>query len=144
MQDDDIFIQDGLTIQGREVIFSASRSSGPGGQHVNKTSTRVTLAFDVQESETLSEEQKALISRKLAGRMDKDGVLKVHSGETRSQYANRELARRRLAELIRCALEKPKKRRPTKPGKAAKRRRLNLKKQAGQKKRLRQKPDPDD
>lgn len=141
---DDIRISDELIIPEREIVFSASRSSGPGGQHVNKTSTRITLAFGVEESQVLTDDQKNLIRRRLSGRIGKDGLLKVHSGETRSQFANKELAKRRLAELIRDALKRPKKRTRTKPTLASKQRRLNLKKQAGQKKRLRQKPGNED
>lgn len=141
---EDIRISDELTIPEREIMFSASRSSGPGGQHVNKTSTRVTLAFDVTGSEVLSDEQKSLIRRRLSRRIGKDGMLKVHSGETRSQFANKVLAKRRLAELIAKALVRPKKRTRTKPTLASRQRRLNLKKQAGEKKRLRHKPGSED
>lgn len=140
----DIWITNRLIIPEREIEFSASRSGGPGGQHVNKTSTRVTLAFDVEDSQALTPEQKNMIRARLGRRLTGDGVLKVSSGETRSQFSNRELAKKRLAELLRKALIPPKKRKKTKPTEASKERRIQRKKRRGIKKKLRRSPGPDD
>src|SRR5688572_5463780 len=87
-----------------EISFQASRSGGPGGQNVNKVSSRVTLRFDLEGSRVLSAEQRARIHRKLAGRINKDGLLQVTSQRTRSQEMNRSDAIERFAELLREAL----------------------------------------
>ncbi|HMC82356.1 MAG TPA: aminoacyl-tRNA hydrolase [Candidatus Polarisedimenticolia bacterium] len=89
-----IEIRDGLAIREEELRFTASRSGGPGGQNVNKVSTRVTLWFDVAGSPSLTAEQRSLIRSRLATRISKEGVLRVVSQQTRSQAANREAARR--------------------------------------------------
>jgi ribosome-associated protein len=144
VSDGDLHVTTNLVIPEREIDFSASRSGGPGGQHVNKTSTRVTLAFDVEGSESLTREQKNKLWARLGNRMTGDGVLKVSSGETRSQFSNREIARKRLAEMIGKALVPPKRRKKTKPSRAAKERRIQRKKKRGMKKKLRQSPSMDD
>src|SRR5690242_12184208 len=98
-----------LSIPESELSFSASRSGGPGGQNVNKVSSRVTLEFDVLTSTTLSGEQRQLIVKKLASRISKEGILRVVSQRTRSQDMNRSDAQRRFVELLQNALriEKP-------------------------------------
>ena len=144
VSDGDLQVTGNLVIPEREIDFSASRSGGPGGQHVNKTSTRVTLAFDVENSEALTRKQKNMIWARLGNRITSDGLLKVSSGDTRSQFSNRELARKRLAEMLNKALIPPKKRRPTRPPKAAMERRIQSKKKRGRKKELRQTPSMDD
>jgi ribosome-associated protein len=133
-----------LAIPESEIEFTASRSGGPGGQHVNKTSTRVTLSFDVENSEALTREQKNMVWARLGNRMTGEGVLKATSAETRSQFSNRELAKKRLAEMIAEALTPPRKRKPTRPSKAAKERRIQEKRKVGEKKALREKPGTED
>ena len=100
-------IQDRLVIPAAEIFESASRSSGPGGQHVNKTNTRITLRWNVLESSVLSAEQRTRIRSRLKNRLTQIGSLVVHAGRHRSQARNRELARERLAELVRDALATP-------------------------------------
>src|SRR5438128_4228229 len=99
-----IHIMPGLTISETELTFTASRSGGPGGQNVNKVSSKVTLAFDVAASTALSEEQKRKIIEKLATRINKEGVLQIVSQRTRSQELNRTDAVTRFSDLLRRAL----------------------------------------
>ena len=99
-----IEITDQVSIPEEELRFTASHSSGPGGQNVNKVSSRVTLWFDVANSPTLSPEQKELIMSRLENRIGKNGVLRVISQQTRSQVENKELAVARFAELLRDAV----------------------------------------
>lgn len=141
---DDLSISGGPTIPAAELSWGASRASGPGGQHVNKTSSRITLEWSIRDSAVLDEGQRARLFQKLAGRITNDGVLQVHVEENRSQLRNRELAAQRLAALVANALQRPKKRRPTRPSRRAKERRLQDKKQHGQKKAQRRKPIPRD
>ena len=108
-----IKITERLFIPEDELYFTASRSSGAGGQNVNKVSTRITLWFDVLKSPTLSEEEKQQILKKLSTRMNKAGVLWVNAQQTRSQVSNRELALQRFVELIELALTKPRFRKKT-------------------------------
>src|SRR5262249_59496519 len=96
-----IHITDELLIPEDEIRFTASRSGGPGGQNVNKVSSKVTLAFDVRNSTTLSDEQKRKISGRLATRMNKDGILQVASQKTRSQELNRADVLARFSDLLR-------------------------------------------
>jgi len=117
-------ITDGLAIPLDELRFTASLSSGPGGQNVNRVHTRITLWFDVVNSPSLSEDQKALILRRLASRVSKEGVLRVVSQETRSQAANREAASERFAELLRTTLQQEPARRKTRVSRMAKLKRL--------------------
>jgi ribosome-associated protein len=132
-----IQITDQLWIPEEELKFTASRSSGPGGQHVNKVSTRVALRFDVLNSPSLSADQKRRILNKLATRVSKAGVLRVVSQQTRSQAANKEAALERFVALLQQALKKPPKRKPTKVSSAAKQKRLDEKKHRGKVKRER-------
>ena len=140
-----IQITDQLSIPEGELNFSASRSSGPGGQHVNKVSTRVTLRFDVANSPSLTPEQKERIFSRLATRISRQGVLRVVSQKTRSQAANRELAVERFVQLLQEALKKRPERKPTQVPSAAKQKRVDEKKQRGKLKRERAwKVTPDD
>ena len=134
---DDLPVGRGLTIPGGELRERFSRSSGPGGQSVNTTDSRVTLSWDVGRTTALSEERRARVLERLATRLV-DGVLSVTSETERSQLLNRREARERLAALVLKALAPAKKRRPTKPTKGSQQRRLDAKKQRGQTKRLRQ------
>jgi ribosome-associated protein len=112
------------------------RASGPGGQNVNKVATKVVLRFDPR-SPSLSAKVSERLQRLAAGRLDAEGRIAIHCDTSRSQSKNLSLARERLIELIQAALVVPKKRRPTKPSKAAKRARLEGKRQTGEKKRQR-------
>lgn len=124
-----------------EVQFSASRSGGPGGQNVNKVNTKIELRFPVQESAVLDEMQKQLIVSKLKNRINNEGELLVTSSAERSQWRNREKATQKFFELIEMALTKPRKRKKTRPTAASRLKRLENKKQLGQKKQLRKPPD---
>ena len=120
-----------LSIPLRELSFSFSRSSGPGGQNVNKVNSRVTLWFDLESSPSLTDFQKARIRRKLAGRINNEGKLWVTAKELRSQHGNRELAIKRFAELLAAALIKRPARKKTKATRAAREKRLRSKKFRG-------------
>ena len=122
-----IAITNDISIAESELSFTASRSSGPGGQNVNKVSTRVTLRFDLEGTPHLTAEQKALIRRRLATRISKEGVLSVSSQRHRSQSANREAATERFVDLLQQALEVDPDRRPTRVPKRIDRRRLEEK-----------------
>ena len=140
-----IRITDQTSIPVDELNFTASRSSGPGGQHVNKVSTRVTLRFDITNSPSLTTEQKQLIFDHLATRISKEGVLRVVSQKTRSQASNKALALERFVDLLQQALRPTVKRKPTKISPAAKQKRIDEKKKRGQMKRGRAwKPSSDD
>lgn len=132
-----IRITDQLSIPEDELRFTASRSSGPGGQHVNKASTRVTLRFDLINSPSLSPDQKQLLLERLPTRISKKGELRVVSQKTRSQAANREVALERFVELLQQALESRSERKPTKLPALAKEKRLADKKHRGYIKRKR-------
>ena len=130
-------INDDLSISESDLAFSASRSSGPGGQNVNKVSTRVTLRFDLEASPDLSAEQKQRIRERLPTRVSKQGVLSVSAQRERSQSANREAALQRLVELLRRALEVDPERRPTRAPRGVERRRLEDKRRRSRLKRER-------
>jgi len=132
-----IQVHNRLAIPVEEIGFRYSRSSGPGGQHAQKTETRVEALFDVDASETLSEGQKARLRRRVGP------VVRAVAQDERSQSRNRELALERLAGAIRAGLHVERKRRPTKPTAAARERRLEQKKRRGRAKRLRQPPADD-
>lgn len=135
-----IHINDRVSIPEEELRFRFSASSGPGGQHVNKVETRVTLLFDVDESPSLSEEDRRRVMTRLSSRIGRNGVLRVVSQRHRSQRANREAAIERFAELLREALRREKKRRPTRPSRAAREARIRDKKKRSRLKRERSKP----
>jgi ribosome-associated protein len=118
----------------REMTWRFSRSSGPGGQHVNTTDTRVELVWSLRDSPSLSGAQRDLALRQLRHRLV-DGTITIVSSEYRSQHRNREAARARLEELVAKALIPPKSRHATKPSKAARQRRLDAKKRRGDLKR---------
>lgn len=120
-----------------ELQYRASRAGGPGGQHVNTSSTRIELLWDLPNSRAVSDEERERIREKLAPRLDSDGMVRVVASDRRSQGQNRQAADERLVALVRRALQVPKRRRPTKPPRAAKERRLTDKKRRSDKKRER-------
>jgi len=133
----DLFINDRITVPARDLSWTASRASGPGGQNVNKVATKVTIRFDLSGTEALTRAQKARL-RKLAGkRIDAKGALMINAQAERSQRQNLERARDGLRKLIRRALVPPKRRVATKPTRASKRRRLDDKRWRGEQKRAR-------
>lgn len=124
-----------VSIPAAELEIRATRAGGPGGQHVNKTSTRVEVVWRMAESAALSEAQRDRLRTVLASRLDSRGALRVVAADTRSQSRNRELALERLASVVRAALVIPKVRRPTKPSRAAQARRVETKKRRSARKR---------
>ncbi len=126
---------------GNELEFTTSRSSGPGGQNVNKVNSKVTLRLDIAGSLILTEEEKEILSSKLKSRMTADGVLLLSSQDKRSQLQNKEEVVLKLEQLIAKAFEKKKPRKATKPSKAAKQQRFEKKKLHSEKKKWRQKPE---
>jgi len=140
----DLEIGPGVVIPAAELRQSASRSSGPGGQHVNKSATRVTLRWNVRGSGALDERQKDRVCAGLAARLTRAGDLVVHAEASRSRARNLEAAQARMAELIADALEVPRSRRPTRPTAASRGRRLDAKRQRSDLKRSRKvRDDPD-
>ncbi len=124
----------------KELNFKFTRSSGAGGQHVNKVSTKVVLRFDVFNSTSLSEEEIEILSIKLENKISKEGILSLTSDATRSQLKNKEQVTKRFIELIQRVLTPSKKRKPTKRPKSANLKRLQKKKNRAQTKTNRQKP----
>jgi len=124
----------------KELKFKAVRSSGAGGQHVNKVSSKIELIFDLANSMLLSEEEKELLQKNLKTKLTKDVVLLLQCDESRSQHKNKELVIKRFIEIISNGLKVPIKRKPTKPSKSSIRKRLEKKKKHAFKKASRQKP----
>jgi len=120
-----------------ELEIRATRAGGPGGQHVNKASTRVEVVWDVAASPSLTADQRALLQQRLASRLDRRGRLRVVADEHRSQLRNREAAVGRLKALVAGALRPRKRRVPTKPTAASRERRIDEKRRRGEKKRER-------
>ncbi len=125
----------------KELNFKAVRSSGAGGQHVNKVSSKVELFFDLQNSMELSSEEKELLFKNLQSKLTKEGVLLLNCDESRSQHKNKELVIDRFLQLIINGLKVPKKRKATKPSKSSIRKRLDKKKKQAFKKAFRRKPE---
>jgi ribosome-associated protein len=126
-----------MAIPRTELQYRASRSGGPGGQHVNTSSTRIELLWDLNGSRAVTEEERERLRLKLAARLDSDGMVRVVASDRRSQQQNRQAAEERLAHLIKHALHVPKTRKATKPTRAAKERRIAEKKKRGERKRER-------
>lgn len=124
----------------KELNFKAIRSSGAGGQHVNKVSSKIALAFNVDNSTALSDKEKTILLEKLATKLSKENTLTIICEATRSQHKNKEIAIRKFVTLIKTNLIQPKKRRPTKPTKGSLKRKSKNKKRASIKKGLRKKP----
>lgn len=121
-----------------ELVFTTSRSSGPGGQNVNKVNTKVTLRWHVKNSVLLSPDQKELLLQKLSSRLTTDGELLISAQEKRSQLQNKEEVLQKFDQLLTLAFKKKKKRKATKPSKSAVQNRLDRKKKHADKKKLRQ------
>lgn len=133
-------VRGSLSVPAAELLWRFSRSSGPGGQGVNTTDSRVELSWDLAASTALPPALRERALARLGGRLV-DGVLTVSASENRSQLRNREAARERLAELVRAGIAPPQRaRRPTRPGRAAERRRLDAKSRRAGTKRLRRRP----
>ena len=137
MDGESIQVTQTVAIPISEIELRFSRSSGPGGQHAQKTETRVEAVFDVEASDALSDAQKARVTRKVGP------VVRAVAQDERSQARNRELALERLAEALREALRVERRRRPTKPTAESRKRRLTQKRRRGETKQLRRKPEGD-
>ena len=127
----------------KELKFRTTRSSGPGGQHVNKVSSKVELLFDIENSAALTATEKDYLLRRLQGKLNKHNVLLLQCSETRSQHTNRERVVKRFLATVEKALRIPKKRKPTKPSKSSIEKRLTSKKKIAQKKVDRKPPKLD-
>lgn len=118
----------------REFGFKATRSSGPGGQHVNKTASKIELSFNIKNSEGLTDLEKDLLFRKLKSKISKDGTLTLQCSQTRSQFRNKAIAIEQATDLLKRSLKIVKPRKKTKPSKSAIEKRLNSKKKQALKK----------
>ena len=125
----------------KELLFKAVRSSGAGGQHVNKVSSKVELSFNIGSSEGLSEKEKQLLLKNLSNRINKEGILKIYSSESRSQHTNKNKVVKRLFKMIEKGLIVSKMRKPIKMSSAQKIKRLDNKTKQAIKKLLRKKPN---
>jgi ribosome-associated protein len=134
-------ISDDLIIPDSELTFRYSRSSGPGGQNVNKVATKVTLLFDLRSSPSLTEGQRTLLEQRLANRISKSGVLHVTSERHRTRSANQREVVNRFRDLLTDALHERPPRRKTKVPAASKKRRIEAKRRRSEVKRLRSRPD---
>ena len=126
-----------VAIPRAELEVRASRSGGPGGQHVNTSSTRIELRWNVRTTRALDDARRDHVLARLAARLDGEGAVRVVASEFRSQRQNRDAAEERLVALVRQALHVPKKRKATKPSRAAKAKRLDEKRKHSEKKRFR-------
>jgi ribosome-associated protein len=142
--DNALDITPALSIPLCELDYRASRSGGPGGQHVNTSSTRIEVWWDIARSPSLSEEQRTQLLGRLSSRLDSSGRLRIVSSGSRSQLRNREDATERLRSTIAAALQVRKKRKPTKPSSAAKAARLEAKRRRAATKQRRRSPISDD
>lgn len=138
-----VLITPALTIADGELTYRATRAGGPGGQHVNTSSTRVELWWDLAASPSLTEAQRDWLRAKLAARLDSLGRLRLVSAGSRSQLKNRRDVTERFRALLAQAMVVPKKRKKTRPPRAAKERRLTSKKKLSAKKQLRRRPAED-
>ena len=133
----------GWQVPESEIDFRFTASGGPGGQHANRNATRVTVSFDLAASPSVPADIKARLEAKLIGRV-RDGSIVVTVDDTRSQWRNRAIARDRLASMLSDALAPKRTRRPTRPTRASRRRRVDSKRRRGEIKRLRGRPRGDE
>jgi len=140
---DALEVEGGVLIPRSELEVRTSRSSGAGGQHVNKTSSRVEISWNIAASRALDDDQRTRLLARLASRLSDEGAIRVVASDTRSQLRNREAAERRLSETIAKALVIPKKRKPTRRPRSADEARLSEKKKHSDKKRERQQRIPE-
>jgi ribosome-associated protein len=143
-QDNSLDISPELRIPLSELDYRASRSGGPGGQHVNTSSTRIELWWDVAASPTLRSEQREILLQRLAPRLDSSGRLRLVSSGSRSQFRNREDVTERLQAVVAAALAPRKKRKRTKPSRAVKAARLEAKRRRATTKQRRRAPSVDE
>lgn len=143
IESDGLRVDESLLIPRAELAMRATRASGAGGQHVNKTSSRVEISWNVRESRAVTDEQRERLLDRLASRLNDEGAIRTVSSNTRSQLRNREAAERRLAELVAKALVVQKRRKPTRRPRAANEARLTEKKKHSDKKRERKRPITD-
>jgi ribosome-associated protein len=143
METTDLAINSQVSVPLAELRYRFVRSSGPGGQHVNKAETQVELTFDVAHSSALGEAQRQRILSKLKNLIDAEGVLHLSAQSERSQLRNREAVTERFRAVLAAALHVPKSRRPTRPSAASQERRIASKKRRGQAKQLRRPADDD-
>jgi ribosome-associated protein len=141
---DDLEINPTLSIPHAELTFRATRSGGPGGQHVNTSATRVELRWDVGASASLDDVQRARLLDRLSGRIDSRGVLRLVESGSRSQHKNREAATARFVELLQAALRRRTPRRKTRPPRSSRESRLREKKQRAETKKMRGRVKPED
>jgi len=134
---DSLRVNEHVVIPRDEILARASRAGGAGGQHVNTSSTRIELQWNVGTTRALNDEQRERVLHKLSSRLDSERNVRVVASDRRSQRQNRDAAEERLADLVRAALIVPKKRKATKPSRAAKQARLDSKKRVSEKKRER-------
>jgi ribosome-associated protein len=135
--EDRVEINESLSVPRAELDYRATRSGGPGGQHVNTSSTRIELTWNVNASQALSDDQRARILERLKNRIDDRGVLRLTASDSRSQLQNREGVTERFARLVADALKERKARKRTKPTRASREARLKQKKQRSETKRMR-------
>lgn len=138
---DEVRLRRGVRVPASELEFRASRSSGPGGQGVNTTSSKIELRWNVQDSAALTDAQRQRVLDRLAPRLTDDGVLILTGSEHRSQLRNREAVLARFRAIVGEALDPPTPRRPTRPTRASKEQRLEGKRRRSETKRLRRPPD---
>tara|TARA_R110002124_G_scaffold120895_6_gene279061 strand:- start:120134 stop:120538 length:405 start_codon:yes stop_codon:yes gene_type:complete len=127
----------------KEFQYKAVRSSGPGGQHVNKTATKVEISLDIISSEAFTDLEKERLQQKLSNRISSEGILTLQCGETRSQHRNKAIVLERMLELLKQSLTVAKPRKKTKPSKSAIQKRLKSKKEQALKKKNRRPPSID-
>ena len=137
---DGLRVNESLVIPRAELAMRATRASGAGGQHVNKTSSRIEISWNIRESRALTDADRERLLDRLASRLSEEGAIRTVASDTRSQLRNREAAERRLAETIAKALIVQKKRRPTRRPRAANEARLTEKKKHSDRKRERKRP----
>ncbi len=131
----------GVRVDPGELLYTATRAGGPGGQHVNRSATRIELVWSVADSSSILSETRELLLARLAPRLDASGTIRIVSADTRSQYRNRRIALDRLKALVRDALDIPRPRKATRPTRASIERRLSDKQRRSERKRDRRDPE---